>query len=227
MPRFTIFESVKRIPPILCDNYSFSIFKSIIDKTVISQAIDIFIADTLAKENCPFNNENEGRAMIRNAFTWVMESGNTYFTNMMELGHGYSIDGYVFIDYSYIKGNDFCMAFIILTLLYECFHIYKRIGENKNRYIKSPINSFVLFLEDIEKPEDGSRFENILIPGKGINLYLSSANFLNDIDSWNMNLEMFNEKFNLLQVYGRESGEPFLKFYTKSQGMNWPKCLRL
>ncbi|OMJ65914.1 hypothetical protein SteCoe_37429 [Stentor coeruleus] len=162
LPSSTIFDSVKRDPPILCDNYSFSIFKSIIDKTVISQAIDIFIAGTLAKENCPFNNENEGRAMIRNAFTWVMESGNTYFTNLMELGHGFSVEDYVFIDCSYMKRNDFCKAFFILTLLHECFHIYKRIGENKDRYIKSPVNSFVLFLDNIEKPEDGSRFENIL-----------------------------------------------------------------
>jgi hypothetical protein len=226
VPVITIFSSVSEVPPVLVNNNKFSMFKSIIDSPVISQAIDSFLVDTLSKENCPFNDEKEGRAMIRKAFVWVMESGNTFFADLMTRGHGYSAEGYVFIDYSYMMKNDLCTAFFTLSLLHECLHIYKRIGENKNRYIVSPVNSFILFSENSERSEDGSRFENILIPNKGLNLYSSGAKFINQVKNWNMNLELFNEKFNRAQEKGRKENEHFMKFSSKSQDMNWPKCIR-
>lgn len=222
----TIFSTIKELPPVLINIDKFSLFKSIIDSPVILQAINTFLVDTLSKENCPFNDENEGRAMIRNAFAWVMESGNAFFADLMSCGHGYSTDGYVFIDYSYVMGNDLCKAFLVLSLLHECLHIYKRIGDNRDRYIESPVNSFILFLDNSEKAEDGSRFENILIPNKGLYLYLSGAIFIGKADNWNMTLEMFNEKFNKAQEKGREGNEPFMKFSYKSQSMDWPKCIR-
>lgn len=80
--------------------------------------------------------------------------------------------------------------------------------------------------ETIAKPEDGTRFENILIPNKGTRLYLSAADFLCDIINWQQPLQDFQKGFKHAQEEGESINESSMSF-SLCQSMDWPTCFRI
>ncbi|OMJ66292.1 hypothetical protein SteCoe_36918 [Stentor coeruleus] len=220
-------ETVENEPLISIPECHFDLFEQVIHSSVVSKAIDLFVKDTLMKENSPFENEEDGKKMIYEGFNWVSKSGNTFYANLNNFAHGYSSDGYVYIHRNYEKKESyFSPIFRLLTLLHESFQIYKRLGDNKNKKINSPENSLV-GIEEKQKPEDGIRFENFLIPNKGKKLYLNGAVFLSDLRNWNLDILEFQKMFLEEQSLGNKMNQPSQNFSIKSSGMDWPKCLRI
>lgn len=220
-------ETVENELLFLIPEYDFALFEQVIHSSVLRKAIDLFVKDTLTKENPPYENEEDGKKMIYEGFNWVSKSGNTFYANLDNFAHGYSSDGYVYIHRNYKKKKGyFSPIFRLLTLLHESFHIYKRLGDNKNKKINSPESSLV-GIEEKQNPEDGIRFENFLIPNKGERLYLSGAVFLSDLRNWNLDILEFQKLFLEEQSSGKETDQPSQSFSIKSSGMDWPKCLRI
>lgn len=241
MPCSSMVKSIKKNIPILTDPDDFCLFSSVINSTAMKQAINLFIEDTLIKDNqliqtgvdgkqkyykAPFSSHDEGLKMIYEGFKWAMSSGKTFYAYLLNYAHGFSDDGYMFINLNYLHCDDFAISFRLLTLIHESFHLYKRIGKNENIKTYSLVNSFVMQFEEKIRPEDGARFENILIPNKGERFYFSGAQFLNNFANWEKPLEEFQKGFKLAQEEGNSNGEPSMSFSIQ-QSMDWPKCFRI
>lgn len=100
-------ECIIDTPPLLMPKDHFGLFIEIINSSVLRQVIEIYIKDTLTKEDPPFNNEEDGIKMIFEGLNWISNIGNVYYADLIDFAHGFSNDEYIFVNFSFNRRNDF------------------------------------------------------------------------------------------------------------------------
>ncbi|OMJ74895.1 hypothetical protein SteCoe_26102 [Stentor coeruleus] len=191
------------------------IFKTIINTRVCKQAFQIFIEDTLKLGNGPFKTVEEGINMLNYTFDHVARNSTIFFAVLPNLRHAFSTCEFIFISNAYYYKKKCAMndTIKLLCLLHEVSHIYKRIYPGQSIANKSPSSQIWVQGNLKEGLEDGYRFESILLPQPFIRLYITSAKYLMNIDSWNTDLDNFkNNLTNISSDAQIDGNTPYVLF---------------
>ncbi|OMJ86441.1 hypothetical protein SteCoe_12020 [Stentor coeruleus] len=186
------------------------IFKTITNTRACKEAFKEFIDEALQIGDAPFKTLQEGMNMIDYAVEHIIKNTTNFYAFMPELKHAFSIYEFIFISDFYKYGIDSKIneAKILLCLLHEVCHIYKRIYNGQDNTNKS---NLVLYQGNFQMiPEDGFRFEKFILPLPFNFLYSSSADFLTHESSWNTNQPNFViELKNITERARREGQHPY------------------
>ena len=164
---------------------------------------------------------------------------------------GYTtIIGPIFIHANISLGmnNSLAKAALLITFLHEFIHwILKNLNRNKkitltfspsfNDFITK--NNYDIPQMDMDFKESRKLFEKIFFDGPVEIIYLSQANFVLEISSWNLDLTKFRENFTSLKVIGKQKKDLFHKYKENSKrkitflnkdaieiGMCWTESIR-
>ena len=221
-----IIKKLKKRPLALVSSERLAFFYDITKSRVIKEAIDCFSDQTLLFPNPPFTNVEEAQAMFSHAFTHIVSSNKTFYSNLYENAPGLTVYEYVFLNKNlqteYLHNN----ACVLITLLHEAAHLYKRVTPSGLKNSPSPSTTVVINGISENKPEDGWRLENIIFPGLSGEIYREAAEFLITRSSWDQSLKEFTDKFKAIQKEGQDLDEPGFR-YRETNRRGPVRCLRM
>ena len=202
-----IIEELKTHPMRLVPANRMDVFDDITYSSVLCDAISQFAQQTIEIGNAPFQIVDDALTMFAFAFAHMIDKKKIFFSDIFGEALGLTVYEYIFINKALAYDFTYNNAFLLITLLHESIHLYKRISPTGLVHTFSPSSTIFSKGSLVNKAEDGERFENILFPGFTDTIYLKTAEMLLDLSSWNQSLENFTNQFKALQNEAEQADE--------------------
>ena len=220
-------ENYHTYPPISMPQIAFRDFLWVVKTELFQQVLGQFVRDYIGERKCPFDTVEKGVERYYQAVNYL-ESGNVVYHALLPKAHGMCSCGFVYIKSEYCMYSSILNRLIILiTLIHETAHLYKKIDHGKPCPGHSPPSN-INYKSGIQHvAEDGHRIETILFGVIDEKIYKSTALFMLNPSAWTLELSSFQKSIQELQrEASKKTGEQFIAM--KESGIEWPtlRCPR-